>query len=86
MFEELLGEDVRAIERVLLPVEAGLRLGRQAEVGRRGTVLAELVAVDQVLSVLHQVDGRRLQHRRLQRRPRLISPHPTACREHPTCA
>ena len=54
----LLGQDVWAVERVLLAVHCEVlqSLRRQTEIRRSCTMLAELVTVDKILRVSYQID------------------------------
>ena len=71
----LLGQDVWTVERVLLAVhrEVLQSLRRQTEIRRSCTMLAELVAVDEIFRMGNQVDrAGLLEHGRSQRGYRIL--------------
>lgn len=72
LLKQLLWQNVWAVEWVLLSVNEGLWLWWQAEIGAGCAVLRQLVTVDHVLRLRHQIKWLRLQHRCLQRWNRVL--------------
>ena len=71
--QQLLWQNVRTVERVLLPMDKWLWFGWQAKVGAGCAMFAKLVTVDHVFSMLHQIKRLWLQHSRFKRTYRVLA-------------